>query len=63
MDLSNLYKRVKNIYLNRLVITKVTLLLKAKKQFDKGHKIRGNILCKLALILRHFDGSSKTVKE
>lgn len=63
MSLSRLRKRAKNAYLNRLVITKVTLALKAKKQFDKGHKIRGNILYKIALILRHFDGSSKQVKE
>lgn len=63
MDLSRLHKRVKNTYLNRLVVVKATLMLKAKMQFDKGHKIRGNILYKIALILHHFDGSSKQVKE
>ena len=45
---------------NRLCHYELSLMLKAKKHLDKGHKIRYNILRVLALSLTLFDGVDKT---
>lgn len=45
---------------NRLCTYEVNLMLKAKKNLDKGHKIRYEIFRMLALSLTPFDGVDKT---